>query len=149
MLIFEQKELNSFLKDQKLPKFYNTYFFKYFFNEKVWKFWHLMANKLKGWSHKLETLHVKSLGAILKKLRKQKNCGGSPSLCNWHLKFTNIFQIFHNLIQSQTIWINFWRALVNWSPQFDSHSFHSLFELQLILWQFYCCSRLLSTRTQI
>ena len=95
LLIFEQKELNFFLKDQKLPTFYN----KYFFNEKMWKFWHLMAKKLKGWSHKLETLHVKSLGAILKKLRKQKNCGGSPSLCNLHFRYTNIFQIYHNLIQ--------------------------------------------------
>ena len=73
MLIFERKELNSFLKDQKLPKFYNKYFFKYFFNEKMWKCWHLMAEKLKGWSHKLETLHVETLGAILKKTRKQKN----------------------------------------------------------------------------
>ena len=40
-------------------------------------------------------------------------------------------------------------ALVNWSPQIYSHLFCSLFELQLILWQFDCCRRLFSTRPQI
>ena len=34
----------------------------------------------KGWSHKLETLRVETLGTILKKPRKQKKCDGSPSL---------------------------------------------------------------------
>ena len=43
-------------------------------------FWHLMTKNLKGWSHKLETLHEETLGNILKKSRKQKNYGGSPSL---------------------------------------------------------------------
>ena len=63
--------------------------------------------------------------------------------------FKNYPHFVPNMDQSKTIWINFLRALVNWSLPFNSHSFHSLFELQLILWQFYCCSRLYSTRTQI
>ena len=39
-----------------------------------------MAKNLKGRSHKLETLHEETLGPIIKKSRKQKNYGGSPSL---------------------------------------------------------------------
>ena len=80
LLIFERKELNSFLTDQKLPKFYNKYFSNIFFNKKMQKNWHLMTKNLKGWSHKLETLHEETLGNILKKSRKQKNYGGSRSL---------------------------------------------------------------------
>ena len=34
----------------------------------------------KGWSHKLETLCVETLGTIQKKPRKQKNYDDSPSL---------------------------------------------------------------------
>ena len=39
-----------------------------------------MAKKMNGWSHKLETFHVETLGTILKKPKKQKNYGGSRSL---------------------------------------------------------------------
>ena len=38
------------------------------------------GQKLKGWSHKLETLHEDNVGPILKKARKQQIYGGSPSL---------------------------------------------------------------------
>ena len=65
----------------------------------------------------------------------------------WNIQIFSKY--FHNLYQSKNIWIHFLRALVNWSPQIGSHPFRSLFELQLILWQFTCCRRLFSTRTQI
>ena len=42
--------------------------------------WAFLGNKLKGWSHKLETLHEDNVGPILKKARKQQIYGGSPSL---------------------------------------------------------------------
>ena len=44
----------------------------------MWKCWHLMVEKLKGWSHKLETLHVETLGAILKKNKKTKKMWRQP-----------------------------------------------------------------------
>ena len=100
---FLTKRAQFFFKRSKTANILQQIFFQFFLNEKMWKCWHLMTEKLKGWSHKLETLHVETLGAILKKTRKQKKCGGSPSLWNLHLKYTNISQIFHNLIQSQTI----------------------------------------------
>ena len=84
LLIFERKELNSFLTDQKLPKFYNKNFSNIFFNKKMYKFWHLMTKNLKGWSHKLETLHKETLGTVIKKSREKKY-GGSPSLGILHL----------------------------------------------------------------
>ena len=90
VLIFERKQLNSFLKGEKLPIFCH----KYFFNRKFDKFGHFRPKNLKGWSDKLETLHVETLGTILKKPRKQKNYPGSPSLWNWNLKYTNILQYF-------------------------------------------------------
>ena len=80
LLIFERKELNSFLTDQKLQKIYNKFFQKKKNYNKMRKFWDLMTKNLKGWSHKLETLHEETLGNILKKSRKQKNYGSSPSL---------------------------------------------------------------------
>ena len=60
----------------------------------MWYIWPFLGNKLKGWSHKLETLHEDNVGPSLKKARKQQICGGSPSLWISRLKNTNIFQIF-------------------------------------------------------
>ena len=51
---------------------------------------------------------------------------------NKYKYFTNIFITWI----SKDIWIRFSRAMFNWSPQFYSHLFCSLCELQLILWQF-------------
>ena len=65
LLIFEGKELNSILKDQKLAKFYNKYF-SIFFSERNVKILALNGKNLNGWSHKLETFHVETLGTILK-----------------------------------------------------------------------------------
>ena len=41
---------------------------------------HFWPKNWKGWSHKLETFHEDNLGVVKEKPRKQKNCGGSPSL---------------------------------------------------------------------
>ena len=52
-----------------------------------------MAEKLKGWSHKLETLHVETLGAILKKNKKTKKMWRQPFI----VKFTfEIYKYFPN-----------------------------------------------------
>ena len=145
---FWTKRAQIFSKRSRTAKIYNKYFLYIFW----WKNGKILAynsKNLKGWSHKLETLHAETLGIILKKPWKLKNCGGSPSLWNLHLKYTNIFHFFHDLDQSNIIWIHFLRALVNWSLQFDSHSFRCLFESQLILWQFNCWRNLFSTHTQI
>ena len=89
---FWTKRPKFFFKRSKTAKILQEIFFKYFSYEKMWKFWHLMSQNPKGWSHKLETLHVETLGTILKKPRKQKNYDDSPSLWNLHLKYTNICQ---------------------------------------------------------
>ena len=102
----------------------------------MWYIWPFLGNKLKGWSHKLETLHKDNIGPILKKARKQQIYGGSPSLCISRLKITNIFQIFAYPILAKNIGIQFSRAMFNWSSQLYTHPFRSMFELQLILWQF-------------
>ena len=90
MLIFYPKQVNPFSDSEKLPKVCKKYFVK----EKMWKIWASLGKKLKGWSHKLETLHEDNLGPILKKPRKQQIYGGSPSWWISRLKNTNISQIF-------------------------------------------------------
>ena len=49
------------------------------------------------------------------------------------MKYENIFQIFSKPGSDKIFRI---RATFNWSSQFHSHSFLSLCELELILWQF-------------
>ena len=88
---FWTKRAQFFFKRSKTGKILQQIFFKCFSIEKNWNFWHWMAKNLNGWSHKLETLHVETLGTNLKKPWKQKNYGGSRSLWNLHLKYTNIF----------------------------------------------------------
>ena len=66
-----------------------------------------------------------------------KNCS---AFCFYHTQWTShclqyIAIIFITWI-SENIWIRFLRAMFNWSPQFYTHLFRSLFELLLILWQF-------------
>ena len=88
-----------------------------------------------GWSEKLENWHVETWYPVWKKARKQQFSPGSRSLWIWHLK---IYKYFINICItwiSKDIWIRFSRAMFNWSPQFYSHPFCSLCELQLILWQ--------------
>ena len=65
-LILHRKSFKPFLNVAKLPKV----LYKYFFKQICWKFLHLFANNMKGWSHKLEILHVKQPGHALKKTRK-------------------------------------------------------------------------------
>ena len=95
----------------------------------------LSVKNLNGWSEKLETWHVETWDPVWKKARKQQFSPGSRSLWIWHLK---IYKYFINICItwiSKDIWIRFSRAMFNWSPQFYSHPFCSLCELQLILWQ--------------
>ena len=75
MLLFYRKQVDLFSNGGKLPKVCKKYFFK----EKILKIGASLGKKLKGWSHKLETLHEDNLGPILKKPRKQQIYGGSPS----------------------------------------------------------------------
>ena len=117
--------------------------------ENMWNIWLFLGNKLKGWSHKLETLHEDKVGPILKKARKQQIYGGSASLWISRLKITNISQIFAYPILEKNIGIQFSRAMFNRSSQLYSHPFLSMFELQLILWQFLLLQKTFSTRTQI
>ena len=84
-----------------------------------------------------------------------------PTFCAFFVKTVKYLVFFYLSTKNHEQWhshhvcfmswtekyLDFLRALVNWSPQFDSHPFSSLFELQLILWQFNCCRRLFSTRT--
>ena len=95
----------------------------------MWNIWAFLGNKLKGWSHKLETLHEDNVGPILKKARKQQIYGGSPSLWISRLKNTNISQIFAYPTLAKNIGIQFSREMFNWSSQFYAHPFRSLFEL--------------------
>ena len=99
-------------------------------------FWICLWKNLNGWSEKLETWHVETWDPVWKKARKWQFSPGSRSLWIWHLK---IYKYFINICItwiSKDIWIRFSRAMFNWSPQFYSHLFCSLCELQLILWQF-------------
>ena len=82
-LILHRKSFKPFLNVPKLPKV----LYKYFFKEICWKFLHLFANNMKGWSHKLEILHVKQPGQAIKKLENNKFVGAAL-LC------ANILQIF-------------------------------------------------------
>ena len=69
-----------------------------FFLVKKVKYWvyflDLSVKNPKGWSDRLETWHAETLDPVLKKARKQQFYPGSPSLWIWHLKCTNISQIF-------------------------------------------------------
>ena len=69
----------------------------------MWNIWAFLGNKLKGWSHKLGTLHEDNVGPNLKKARKQQIYGGSPSLWISGLKNTNISQIFAYSILAKQI----------------------------------------------
>ena len=70
----------------------------------MWNIWAFLGNKLKGWSHKLETLHEDNVGPILKKARKQQIYGGSPSLWISRSKNTNISQIFASPMLAKKYW---------------------------------------------
>ena len=76
---------------------------KYFVQGKMWNIWAFLGNKLKGWSHKLGTLHEDNVGPNLKNTRKQQIYGGSPSLWISGLKNTNISQIFAYSILAKQI----------------------------------------------
>ena len=83
------------------------------------------------------------------KHQKITKFSGHPFIVNFRFE---IYKYFPNIFitwMSKHIWIRFLRAMVNWSPQIHTHPCCSLFEMQLILWQFNCCRRLFSTRTQI
>ena len=82
-LILHRKSFKLFLYVAKLPKV----LYKYFFKQICGKLLHLFANNMKGWSHKLEILHVRQPGHALKKLENNKFVGAAL-LC------ANIFQIF-------------------------------------------------------
>ena len=56
-----------------------------------------------------------------------------PFIVNFTFEIYIFFFIFWI---RKNIWIRFLRAMFNWSPQFYTHLFRSLFELLLILWQF-------------
>ena len=92
-------------------------------------FWICLWKNLNGWSQKLEILFGKKLenGNFL---LAAVHC--EFDIWNKYKYFTNIFITWI----SKYIWIRFSRAMFNWSPQFYSHLFCSLCELQLILWQF-------------
>ena len=110
-----------------------------FFFVKTVKYWvyylDLSVKNLNGWSEKLETWHVETWDPVWKKARKQQFSPGSRSLWIWHLKIYKYFIYICITWISKDIWIRFSRAMFNWSPQFYSHPFCSLCELQLILWQ--------------
>ena len=119
--IFDPIVVKPCLDDAKWPKFYTKYVSLSKQSNTGCIFWICLWKIVKGWSDKLEIWHAENLDPVLKKARKQQFSPGSPSLWILHLKYTNIFPFFfHNLDQSKTIWIHFLRALVNWSPQFDS-----------------------------
>ena len=70
------------------------------------------------------------------KYRKITKFSGHPFIVNFTFEIYKYFpNIFITWI-SKNIWIRFLRAMFNWSPQFYTHLFRSLFELLLILWQF-------------
>ena len=52
-------------------------------------FWRLMTKNLKGWSHKLETLHVETLGTILKNLENKTINWRQPFIVNFTLEIYN------------------------------------------------------------
>ena len=72
---FLSKTGESFFKWWKTTKSLQEIFFQ----RNILKIWASLGKKLKGWSHKLKTLHEDNLGPILKKPRKQQIYGGSPS----------------------------------------------------------------------
>ena len=96
---FWTKTCESFFKWWKTTKILQ----KYFVQGKMWNIWAFLGNKLKGWSHKLGTLHEDNVGPNLKKARKQQIYGGSPSLWISGLKNTNISQIFAYSILAKQI----------------------------------------------
>ena len=102
---------------------------KYLVREKMWNIWAFLGNKLKGWSHKLETLHEDNVGPILKKAKNNKFVAAALH-CEFHVRKIQIFPKYLPTLRWQkNIGIQFSRALFNWSYQSYSHPFCSLFEL--------------------
>ena len=145
MLILEHKQVNPFSNGEKLSKFCNTYFF----NKRMWNFLAFLGKKLKRLVPQTWNFVRRPFGSCNKKTKKTKKLWRQPFTVNFTFE---IYKYFPNIFitwMSKHIWILFLRAMVNWSPQFYSHPFRSLFELQLIFWQSNYCSTLFSTRTQI
>ena len=92
--IFDPIMFKPFLDDAKLPKSCAKCFCLSKKSNIGCIFWICLWKNLKGWSDRLETWHAETLDPVLKKARKQQFYPGSPSLWIWHLKYTNIFQIF-------------------------------------------------------
>ena len=74
-------------------------------------------------------LGMQKLKVLFRKKIENNNFIQAGVHCEFYIWNTEIFTTkFHNLNQSKNIWIHFFRAMVNWSPQFNSHPFRSLFE---------------------
>ena len=92
--IFDPIMFKPFLDDAKLPRFCGKWFSLSKRSNIGCIFWTCLWKNLKGWSDRLETWHAETLDPLLKKARKQQFYPGSLSLWIWHLKCTNISQIF-------------------------------------------------------
>ena len=103
-------------------------------------FWICLWKNLNGCSDKLETWFVETLDPVWEKARKQQFYPGSRSLWICHLEYKNIFkQYLYNLDLKKyldSVFKDYVQLVL--SISFTSFLHCSLFDLQLILWQFNC-----------
>ena len=78
-------------------------FFKGLF---VYKFGHFWVKHLNGWYHKLETLHVETLGPVPKKSRKYKKTNLQAAInCEFYMLSIQIIPHYFQTWISKNIWI--------------------------------------------
>ena len=131
MLIFEGKQVNPFSNGEKLLKFC----YKYFSQEKRINqdiFWQKPEGLVRG----TQNLACRNFRSCFGKSLKTTIFSQQPFIVNLTFKIYKYFPNFFIIWISKSFWIQFLRAMFNWSSWFHAHPFGSLFELQLICWQF-------------
>ena len=129
---------------QKVSKRITQILCRTLFFVKTVKYWvyvlDLFVKNLNGCSDKLETWFVETLDPVWEKARKQQFYPGSRSLWICHLEYKNISkQYLYNLDLKKyldSVFKDYVQLVL--SISFTSFLHCSLFELQLILWQFNC-----------